>query len=289
MTSLTIALGDITRQRVDAIVNPANRAMRGGGGVDGAIHRAAGPSLLRECVERFPDGLATGDAGWTPGCELPARWVVHTVGPDFRAGERDASTLASCYRRSLEVAERLGARSIAFPVLSTGIYGWPLGEAVETAIRTVISAEESGLTTADEVRFIAFDEAMLTRLQAMLWLLRPPVPAEGSIGALFDAVPPSTDPPRSELGPYRGDIYLEALLRGRLADTPASLELEEVRRALHHEIERIAGVSLDRLEGDGIAHAAELNPGHGMSAGMLALRWWREVRVPLLLTTIPRR
>lgn len=283
MTSLTVVQGDITEQRVDAIVNAANRAMRGGGGVDGAIHRAAGRSLMRECVERFPHGLATGDAGWTPGCELPACWVVHTVGPNFRAGERDVSLLASCYRRSLEVAEQLGARSIAFPVISAGIYGWPLGEAVETAVRTVIAAEASGLTTAEEVRFVAFDASMLTRLQAVLWLRRRPRAGEGSVGALFDRTPDALSLRQEDFGPYRGDVYLEAVLRGRLAAVPAPAEHERLRRILHDAVEEVTGISPDRLEETGTAHVPELDPGHGISAGTVNLRWWREVRIPHLL------
>ena len=115
MPTITAVRGDITEQDVDAIVNAANNRMRGGGGVDGAIHRAAGPALLRECIERFPSGLATGDAGWTTGGNLPARWVIHTVGPNHAAGERDRSVLESCYRRALQVADELGAGSVAFP------------------------------------------------------------------------------------------------------------------------------------------------------------------------------
>lgn len=283
MVGISIVRGDITEQRVDVIVNAANRAMRGGGGVDGAIHRAAGPALLRECVERFPNGLATGDAGWTPGGDLPARWVVHTVGPDFHAGERDAALLASCYRRSLEVAASLGARSIAFPIISSGIYGWPLGEAVDTAIRTVIDAEKSGIATAEEIVFLAHDRSMETRLQAVLWALRPPIPAEGSVGALFDRVPAMTEPPRSDLGPLRGDTYLEALLRGRLAQTPQPADPAETSALLAREITEITGIPLDSVEGDGLAQVPELNPGHGMSAGVVAMRWWREVRIPMLL------
>src|SRR5690349_21878551 len=109
--------GDITEQHVDAVVNAANRAMRGGAGVDGAIHRAGGPAVLRDCVERFPRGLATGDAGWTTAGDMPARWVIHTVGPNYRAGQTDPALLVSCYRRSLEVADELGARTVAFPLI----------------------------------------------------------------------------------------------------------------------------------------------------------------------------
>ncbi len=105
MPTITAVHGDITRQNVDAIVNAANSAMRGGGGVDGAIHRAGGPDVLQDCIRRFPDGLATGDAGWTTAGSLPARWVVHTVGPNYNAGQRDRALLESCYRRSLQVAD----------------------------------------------------------------------------------------------------------------------------------------------------------------------------------------
>ena len=127
---ISVVRGDIVEQDVDAVVNAANRRMRGGGGVDGAIHAAAGPGLLRECVERFPDGLPTGRAGWTTGHNLPARWVIHVVGPNYRAGERDRSLLESCYREALAVADELGAATVAFPLVSAGIYGWPTDDAV---------------------------------------------------------------------------------------------------------------------------------------------------------------
>ncbi len=123
---VTVVEGDITEQHVDAVVNAANERMRGGGGVDGAIHRAAGPALLAECRERFPSGLPTGQAGWTHGHDLPADWVIHVVGPvyDGTGGNRDQ--LVSCYTHALAVADELGARSVAFPLVSAGVYGWPL-------------------------------------------------------------------------------------------------------------------------------------------------------------------
>lgn len=129
--------GDITAQTVDAIVNAANRRMRGGGGVDGAIHAAAGPGLLEECVARFPDGLATGAAGWTHGHGLDARWVIHVVGPNYSAGETDRSLLESCYVNALTVADELEARSVAFPLVSAGVYGWPRADAVRAAVETL--------------------------------------------------------------------------------------------------------------------------------------------------------
>lgn len=155
MPNITAVHGDITQQHVDAIVNAANNAMRGGGGVDGAIHRGGGPAILRDCIERFPDGLATGDAGWTTAGDLPASWVIHTVGPNFRAGQRDRSLLESCYRRSLEVADELGARSVAFPLISSGVYGWPRQDAIAAAVDTLAGTS----TRVEEVRIVAFDAA----------------------------------------------------------------------------------------------------------------------------------
>src|SRR4029078_530465 len=122
---LTVVEGDITQQDVDAVVNAANRAMRGGGGVEGPIPGAGGPAVLEDCIARFPHGLATGDAGWTTAGTLPARWVIHVVGPNFTAGERDRTLLTSCYSRALAVADGLWARSVAFPLVSAGVYGWP--------------------------------------------------------------------------------------------------------------------------------------------------------------------
>ena len=149
---ITLVEGDITTQEVDAVVNAANSAMRGGGGVDGAIHRAGGPAVLEDCKQRFPDGLATGDAGWTTAGEMPARWVIHVVGPNYRAGQTDRSLLTSCYARALEVADELGARTVAFPLVSAGIYGWPLDDAVDAAVATLSGAE----TRVEEARIVAF-------------------------------------------------------------------------------------------------------------------------------------
>ncbi len=147
--------GDITAQEVDAIVNAANRAMRGGAGVDGAIHRAGGPAVLEDCRRRFPRGLATGDAGWTTAGLLPARWVVHVVGPNRTRGETDRALLTSCYARALEVADELGARSIAFPLISAGAYGWPKDDAIACALEVLRSAS----TSVAEARIVAFDRA----------------------------------------------------------------------------------------------------------------------------------
>jgi O-acetyl-ADP-ribose deacetylase (regulator of RNase III) len=155
--------GDITKESVDAIVNAANEGLRGGGGVDGAVHRAAGPELMEAC--RALGGCPTGDARATPGFRLPARWVIHAVGPrylDGNAGEPEL--LASCYRRSLEVADELGARSVAFPAISTGIYGYPAPEAATIAVRTL----QETPTSVELVRLVAFDEATLRLYEALL-------------------------------------------------------------------------------------------------------------------------
>ena len=164
MVQITVVQGDITTQGVDAVVNAANNAMRGGGGVDGAIHRAGGPAVLADCIARFPHGLATGDAGWTTAGDMPARWVIHTVGPDFRAGQRDRSLLTSCYRRVLEVADDLGARTVAFPLISAGVYGWPKDDAIRAAIDTIRS---SG-TQVTEARLVAFGPDAFEDIRAAL-------------------------------------------------------------------------------------------------------------------------
>ena len=147
--------GDITAQEVDAVVNAANQALAGGGGVDGAIHRAAGHRELQEAC-RALGGCPTGDAKATPGFRLPARWIIHAVGPRWRGGEKgEPEDLASCYRRSLEVADELGARSVAFPAISTGIYGYPPEEAARIAVDTLRSTP----TEVELVRLVAFDES----------------------------------------------------------------------------------------------------------------------------------
>ena len=159
---LTVVQGDITAQHVDAVVNAASRALRGGGGVDGAIHRAGGPAVLADCVARFPHGLATGEAGWTTAGNLPARWVIHVVGPNFAAGERDRSLLLSCYTRALAVADELGARSVAFPLISAGVYAWPLQDAVAAAVETLRSTP----TDVEEARMVAFGAGTYAALLA---------------------------------------------------------------------------------------------------------------------------
>ena len=161
---ITAVQGDITEQDVDAVVNAANRAMRGGGGVDGAIHRAGGPAVLEDCKRRFPHGLDTGQAGWTTAGDMAAQWVIHVVGPNFTAGERDRSLLTSCYRNALAVADEVGARTVAFPLVSAGIYGWPKDDAVAAAVETLSSTP----TQVEESRIVAFDGATYDRVSAAL-------------------------------------------------------------------------------------------------------------------------
>ncbi|NUT39463.1 MAG: O-acetyl-ADP-ribose deacetylase [Thermoactinospora sp.] len=153
---LTLVLGDITEQDCDAIVNAANSSLMGGGGVDGAIHRKGGPAILEECralrASRYGSGLPTGQAVATTAGALPARWVIHTVGPVHSASEDRSALLASCHTEALRVADSLGAATVAFPAISTGIFGWPVDDAARIAVHAVRSAP----TQVAEVRFVLF-------------------------------------------------------------------------------------------------------------------------------------
>ncbi len=166
-----VVVGDITRLRVDAIVNAANSSLLGGGGVDGAIHRAAGSQLLEACralrATALPDGLPPGAAVETPGFNLPARWVIHTVGPNRGAGQTDVRVLESCFRSCLDVAQRIGARSVAFPAIGAGVYGWAPEDVAGAARRALFPSAEDGAGAAaaharwawpevDDVSFVAF-------------------------------------------------------------------------------------------------------------------------------------
>jgi O-acetyl-ADP-ribose deacetylase (regulator of RNase III) len=153
--------GDITTQHVDAIVNAANHQLLGGGGVDGAIHRAGGKAILDECKrirrERYPDGLPTGESVATTAGRLPARWVIHTVGPTWAKTKDKSDLLRSCYTTSLAVADGLGATSMAFPLISSGIYRWPKDDAVRQALQALRTAE----TAVANVALVLFDESTL--------------------------------------------------------------------------------------------------------------------------------
>ncbi|GHH92992.1 O-acetyl-ADP-ribose deacetylase [Streptomyces capillispiralis] len=165
---ITLVQGDITGQSADAIVNAANSSLLGGGGVDGAIHRRGGPEILAECralrASRYGRGLPTGQAVATTAGRLDARWVIHTVGPRYLPEEDRSELLASCYRESLRVADELGARTVAFPAVSAGIYGWPLDDAARIAVETVRAAP----TSVEEVRFVLFDERAYEAFAARL-------------------------------------------------------------------------------------------------------------------------
>ena len=165
---LELVKGDITDQQVDAIVNAANSSLLGGGGVDGAIHRTGGPAILQECkrirAERYPGGLPTGQAVATTAGDLPARWVIHTVGPVYTSAEDRSHLLASCHIESLRVADELGAAIVAIPAISTGVYGYPLELAAPVAIRAVANSDAH----VKSVRFVLFDQPALTAFQRAL-------------------------------------------------------------------------------------------------------------------------
>lgn len=166
-TRLVVVEGDITARSVDAVVNAANSSLLGGGGIDGAIHRAAGPGLLAECREL--GGCPPGEARITSGYQLKAKWVIHTVGPVWRGGgSGEAGILASCYRRSIEIADKHGIRSIAFPAISTGAYGYPMKKAAHIAVETITRSLIT-VTGIELVEFVCFDsgsEALYAELLA---------------------------------------------------------------------------------------------------------------------------
>lgn len=165
---ISLRNGDITEATVDAVVNAANSSLMGGGGVDGAIHRKGGPEILAECqrirAEAYPDGLPTGQAVATTGGRLPAKWVIHTVGPVYSKSEDRSGLLASCHTESLRVADELGAKTVAFPAISTGVYGYPLDEAAPVAVNAVRDANAN----VEEVQFVLFDDAAYSAFERAL-------------------------------------------------------------------------------------------------------------------------
>ena len=160
---ILLSTADITTVPADAIVNAAHHALRGGGGVDGAIHRAGGPTLLTELIERYPHGLPTGEAGWTTAGDLPASYVIHVVGPNHTAGQTDPALLESCYRNALRIADELAVRRLSLPAVSAGIYGWPARSAADIAVRTLrrtpSSVETATFCLVEPRLFEAFKKA----------------------------------------------------------------------------------------------------------------------------------
>lgn len=144
---IVLSTADITTVPADAIVNAAHHALRGGGGVDGAIHRAGGPEILTELIERYPNGTPTGTAVWTTAGSLPASYVIHVVGPNYTAGQRDPALLESCYRNALRIADELGVKTLTLPAVSAGIFGWPASSAADIAVQT-LRRTTSGVTKA---------------------------------------------------------------------------------------------------------------------------------------------
>ncbi|QEV99402.1 O-acetyl-ADP-ribose deacetylase [Microbacterium caowuchunii] len=269
MVTVTAVHGDITEQAVDAIVNAANRHMRGGGGVDGAIHRAGGRAILDECIARFPDGLRTGDAGWTTAGKLPARWVIHAVGPNHQAGEQDRSLLESCYRRALAIADELGARSMAFPLISAGVYGWPLDDALDVALETIAHT----LTRVEDVRLVSFNESTHRRVRAQVLRHFPPPTDPRSVGQLLDRAP-------YQWG-FRGDAYLWRAMRAEFASVPLPADAWALEELIRTAFESITGRAL--TDEDEPFHVPEFDPGHGMSAGGITPSWWASTAIPILI------
>jgi O-acetyl-ADP-ribose deacetylase (regulator of RNase III) len=167
---IEIVHGDITDQAVDAIVNAANSSLLGGGGVDGAIHRRGGPTILEACRDlratTLPDGLPTGQAVATTAGDLAARWVIHTVGPVWSTSEDRTPLLQNAYRSSLRVARELGAATVAFPAISAGVYGWPMEDAARVAVSTVRAVLSSGVGSVELVRFVLFNDEALAAFRA---------------------------------------------------------------------------------------------------------------------------
>lgn len=171
--SMSVEIGDLTRVEADAVVNAANSMLLGGGGVDGAIHAAAGPRLLEACRRlrktTHRDGLEVGDAVATPAFDLPSSWVIHTVGPNLHRGQDDPARLASCFARSLDVAAELDVRSIAFPAVSAGAYGWPVTDVARIAVMTCRAwLAEHPEASPQDVRFVVLDERVRAVFDAAL-------------------------------------------------------------------------------------------------------------------------
>lgn len=283
VTTLTAVLGDLLQQEVDALVNPTDPSLSGSGGLDAAIHAAGGPVILQECVARFPSGLATGDAGWTSAGNLGARWVIHTVTPNYAAGQKDPSLLHDCYRRCLEEADEIGARSVAFPLLGAGAHGWPRHVTIEAAIDTALASA----SRVEQVRLVVPDRAGYEQTRAALLLRCPPPVSAGTVGELFEREP-------VQFG-LRGDPYLWRELRSRFAVTALPADWFELRRLLVDAATEVLGEPLATMESAGwydssaVVHVAAFDPGHGMSAGSVHVPWWSHTGIPLILDRFEAR
>ena len=268
---------------MDAIVNPTNRALRGGGGVDAAIHAAGGPAILQDCITRFPSGLVSGDAGWTTAGNLIARWVIHAVGPSYCAGQGDPELLYSCYRRALQVADEVGARSIAFPLIGAGAHGWPKQAAIEAGVDTILATP----SRVEQVRLVVPDEGGYRQTRAAVLLRCPPRVARGTVGALFDREP-------VQFG-LRGDAYLWRELRAQFANTTLPSDWYELRQLIADAIGGIVGgfvVSGDSIgwyDDTAAVYVPAFDPGHGMSAGAVQVPWWSHTGIPILLDRFQSR
>lgn len=277
VATLTAVHGDLTRQDTDAIVNPTNAAVRGGGGLDAAIHAAGGPAILQECITHFPAGLATGDAGCTTAGNLTPRWVIHTVGPNYGGGQRDPAQLHSCYRRALHVADAIGARSIAFPLIGAGAHGWPRHAALEAAIDTILGTPSQ----VELVRLVVLDEEGYRQTRAALLLRCPPPVAPGTVGALFERQP-------LQFG-LRGDAYLWRELRARFASTSLPSDWYKLRRLIVDAVGKVIDDphkpqdSIGWHDNAEVVYIPAFDPGDGMSAGAVHVPWWSHTGIPILL------
>jgi O-acetyl-ADP-ribose deacetylase (regulator of RNase III) len=266
---LEVLVGDITVLDRDAIVNAANSSLLGGGGVDGAIHRAAGPELVQRC--RLLGGCKVGEARVTPGFRLPAKWIIHTVGPKWRGGESgEALALASCYVQSLARADEVGARSVAFPAIATGIYGYPAAAAAAVAVDAVRAAN----TQVQEVTFVCFDDAARDAYVAVLGSVQGRELQDADLAAVFEP-----EPARWGL---RGDPHVWHAMRDRLRGVRPTTAAD-AHELLHSAFEEIVGVSLNDDGLPGQVHRPELDHG-GMSGGHVHIETWRTTLMPLLVS-----
>ena len=264
MAAIEIVVGDITAQQVDAVVTAANESLLGGGGVDGAVHRAAGPRLAEAGAELAP--CNPGAVVVTPAFDLdpPVHHVIHTVGPVWEGGGRgEPETLASCYRSSLRVADQIGATSVAFPAIATGVYGYPPGQAARIAVETVRSTR----TDVSRIVLVAFDDAAQDLLTAAMQA------RSAQVAGLFDGEP-------AQWG-MRGDPHAWRAIRDRLEGVALPESVEELERLLRGAFHEVVGVDLTQDPAPSVFRE-EFAHG-GMSSGMVNLDTWRTRLMPMLV------